>query len=331
MSAVVAPPEMSVWSRRPEWLRDERLLTGLALLAILLVALVIRLYRLPDLMIVGGDQARDLIVVKHMIDNVEPALQGPIASVGTFHRGPAYYYLLAGAYLLSGGEPLGGALLSVGMDLAALVMVFLLARAVAGNAAGLVAASLYAVAPIVVLFARFQWNPQNMVFFGLLAVYAALRISRGDGRWLMVLAPAWLIAWQLHEPSYFLVPMLGLVLLWKWRVWLKPRIVAQAGALSAIVVLPFIAQQVRTRGEDVRAMLAYMLAAATGQKVPTTLKDGLPSAVDRVTTALNWLPRALPSPGVVNLILIALGLVGLVWLVNRSVRLRSPEAMVLLL
>lgn len=331
MTQVVAPPEMSDRWHMPGWMRDERVITAAILIAILLVALAVRVYRLPDLMVVGGDQARDLIVVKHMIDNAEPALQGPIASVGTFHRGPAYYYLLAGAYFLGGGDPLAGTLLSVVMDLAALVMVFVLARSVAGNTAGLVAASLYAIAPIVVLFARFQWNPQNMVFFGLLAVYAAMRISRADGRWLLVLAPAWLIAWQLHEPSYFLVPMLALVLIWKWRVWLTPRIVAGALALSAFVLLPFIAQQVRTRGEDVRAMLAYMIAAATGQEVPTTLNHGLPSAVDRITTALNWLRSALPSPGVVNLVLIALGLIGLAWLVNRAVRLRSAEATVLLL
>jgi hypothetical protein len=126
-------------------------------------------------------------------------------------------------------------------------------------------------------------------------------------------------------------PCDGAALLWKWRIWLKPRLVAGALALSAFVLLPFIAQQVQTRGADVRAMLDYMLAAATGQKVPTTLNDGLPSSVDRITTALNWLPQALPSPGVVNLILIALGLLGLAWLINRAARQRAPEAIVMLL
>lgn len=329
--AAAAPARAGNRWQRLAWLRERRIVSAVVLGAILLLALGVRVYRLPDLMVVGGDQARDALVVQHMLDTGEPILQGPIASTGTFHRGPAYYYLLAAAYWLSGGDPIGGALLSVGLDLAALVMAFVLARSVAGSGAGLVAAGLWAVAPIIVHFARFQWNPQNMVFFGLLAVYAALRIARGDGRWLLVLGPAWLIAWQLHEPSYFLVPMLAIVLAWKWRTWLKPRIVAGTAALSAIVVLPFVVEQAITRLVDVRAMLAYMLAAASGAQVPTTNEHGLPSAVDRVTTALNWLPRALPSPGLVNLALIAIALVGLAWLINRVVRQRSPEAAVVLL
>jgi 4-amino-4-deoxy-L-arabinose transferase-like glycosyltransferase len=310
---------------------DERVVTGVVLVGILLLALTVRVYRLPELMVVGGDQARDALVVEQMLDTGQPVLQGPIASTGTFHRGPAYYYLLGAAYWLSGGDPIGGALLSVALDLAALVMAFVIVRAVAGSSAGLVAASLWAVAPILVLFARFQWNPQNMIFFALLAVYAALRISRGEGRWLLVLAPAWLIAWQFHEPAYLLVPMLALILLWKWRAWMKLRLVAGALALSALVVLPFLAQQLTHRFEDVRAMLAYMGAAATGGQVPTTNEHGLPSAIDRVTTALGWLPRALPSPGVVNLVLLALGVIGLGWLINRVVRQRSSDAAVLLL
>src|SRR5205085_5398166 len=117
-------PLAAVATQRPAWWRDERLVTAIVLVGILLVALTVRLYRLPDLMVVGGDQARDALVVDHMLHTGEPVLQGSITSAGTFHRGPAYYYVLAGAYLLSGDNPIGGALMSVAADLAAMLLAF---------------------------------------------------------------------------------------------------------------------------------------------------------------------------------------------------------------
>jgi hypothetical protein len=170
-----------------------------------------------------------------------------------------------------------------------------------------------------------------MVPFAVLSVYAAMRIARGDGRWLLVLAPAFLIGFQMHELEAFLVPMLALVLVWHWRVWLKPRIVVGATALALVVMLPFIAQQVTHHYEDIRAMLQYLLNAATGSPVPSTTGQGSPSAVERVTTALGWLPRALPGPDLINLVLLAVGALGLGWLIVRVARQRSPDAAVLLL
>jgi len=326
MHASVKPAQVSAgrW-RWPTLLRNERFLSSVVLLVILLLALALRIYRLPELMQVGGDQGRDALVVEHMLRTGEPVLEGPIASTGTYHRGPAYYYLLAIAYWLSAGNPIGGALLSVGFDLAAIVMAFVLVRDIAGRGAGLATAALWAVSPILLLFARIQWNPQEMIFFALLSIYAASRIARGDGRWLLLLAPAWLIAWQLHDPALFLVPMLGVILAWRWRVWLRAPMVLGALALGGLVVLPFIAQQLSHHFRDVRAMLDYVFGA--GAERPAAVA----STVDRVFIAVGGLQRTLPGPEMVNLAIIALGLVGLSWALWRAIRTRSAGAAVLVL
>ena len=328
MEAAVVPAQVS--AGRWDWrtlVRHERFLSSVVLLVILLLALALRTYRLPELMQVGGDQGRDALVVEHMLRTGEAVLQGPIASIGTYHRGPAYYYLLAIAYWLSSGNPIGGVLLSVGFDLAAIVMAFVLVRDIAGRGAGLATAALWAVSPILLLFVRSQWNPQEMIFFALLSIYAATRIARGDGRWLLVLAPAWLIAWQLHDPALFLIPLLGLILAWRWRVWVRLRLVVGAVTLGGLVMLPFIVQQVTHHFTDVRAMLDYLLGGITGAGPPAAV----PSIIDRIFTAMGWLPRALPGPDTVNLVIIALGLVGLSWALWRAIRMRSAEAAVLVL
>jgi 4-amino-4-deoxy-L-arabinose transferase-like glycosyltransferase len=296
-----------------------------ALLVIIVVALVLRLYRLPELLVLGNDQGRDALVVSQMLQTRVPVTEGPIASVGTYHRGPAYYYLLAPAYALTLGHPIGGALLSVVFDVAALVMLYVLTRALAGPIAGLTAAGLWSVAPVLVEFGRFQWNPQVMPFFALLAVYAALRLARGDARWLMVLVPSFLIAWQIHDPSLFLVPLLLLVVLWKRQVVTR-QIAYRALALGALVTLPFWFEQLTHGMRDVIAMALYAVGTLTGLGI----EPAVASPIDRVALALSGLERSLPGPDPVQLALVALAIVGLAWGGWQLVRHRSPEGAIVL-
>ena len=71
-----------------------------------LVALAAAL-RLPDLATRGtwdGDQGHDMLVLRALVrDGVVPLL-GPPTSIGDVHHGALYYYLLAPAAALTGGD-----------------------------------------------------------------------------------------------------------------------------------------------------------------------------------------------------------------------------------
>ncbi len=215
------------------------------------------------------------------------------------------------------GHPIGGALLSVAFDIAALLMAYLLARSVAGPVAGLTVAALWAVAPILITYGSSQWNPQLMPFFALLAVYAALRIARGEGRWLMLLVPSFLVAWQIHDPALFLAPMLAAIVVWRRRT-IDRSTVAAATALGVLVTLPFLIQQATNGLRDVRAMAAYGMASLTGLGP----EPDVPFGLQRLVLTAEGLERALPGPDVVNLLIILLAVVGVVAAV---IGLRTPN------
>ena len=85
-------------------LRDR--LRGLPVEAIVLVALVLlaALTRLPGLEERGrwdADQAHDMLVLRSLVTEGEIPLLGPRTSIGTFHHGGVYYYLLAPAAIIS--------------------------------------------------------------------------------------------------------------------------------------------------------------------------------------------------------------------------------------
>ena len=215
------------------------------------------------------------------------------------------------------GHPIGGALLSVAFDIAALLMAYLLARSVAGPVAGLTVAGLWAVAPILITYGSSQWNPQLMPFFALLAVYAALRIARGDGRWVMLLVPSFLVAWQIHDPALFLAPMLAAIVVWRRRT-VDRSMAAAAAALGVLVTLPFLIQQATNGLRDVRAMAAYAISSIAG----VGPEPDVPFGLQRLVRTAEGLERSLPGPDLVNLLIILLALAGVVAAV---IGLRTPK------
>src|SRR3989338_5083451 len=89
-----------------------RWLTGhnFFLAAILLLASFLRLYRLSDYMTFLGDEGRDVLVVKHLLEGDLVGL-GPTASVGGFFTGPIYYYFMAPFLWLFKLDPVGPAVM----------------------------------------------------------------------------------------------------------------------------------------------------------------------------------------------------------------------------
>ena len=86
-----------------------------------------------------------MLVLRALVTTGELPLLGPPTSIGDFHHGVLYYYLLAPAAALTGADPLGvvGAIALAGV--AAVGVTWWLARAIGGPVAGAVAGLLMAV------------------------------------------------------------------------------------------------------------------------------------------------------------------------------------------
>ena len=70
------------------------------LLLILIIASFLRFYNIVDFLHFANDEARDAFIVKNMFLHKSLPLLGPEASIGHFHLGPIFYYLLAPFYLI---------------------------------------------------------------------------------------------------------------------------------------------------------------------------------------------------------------------------------------
>lgn len=174
------------------------------LITILLVASFFRLYRISDYMTFLGDEGRDAIVVREILHG-NLTLLGPRASAGDFFLGPIYYYMMAPFLLLTNYDPVGPAIMVALIGIATVYLVYHVGREFFGRYAGLIAAALYAISPLIVSYSRSSWNPNPMPFFSLLMLYI---LYKGilDGKILKFVFVGFLlgIAMQLHYLSTFL-------------------------------------------------------------------------------------------------------------------------------
>lgn len=165
---------ISFKNTRKNWLRILNFLkspAGIVLFAILVLASFLRLYKISEYMTFLGDEGRDALVAKEILEG-NLTLLGPRASAGDFFLGPIYYYMMAPFLALSNLDPVGPAIMVGIIGVLTVLLVFYFTQRFFGKTAGLAAAALYAVSPIVIAFSRSSWNPNPVPFFTMLLFIA---------------------------------------------------------------------------------------------------------------------------------------------------------------
>lgn len=306
--------------------------TRLDLLTLGFLLLLAAVLRLTDLSTRGpwdADQGHDMLVLFRFISGGDWPLLGPPTSIGNFHHGALYYYLLAPAAWLGGSDPIvvSGAIALSGI--AAVGLTWWIARAVAGAAgqagpagstggriAGFVAGLVAAFSASAISESTFIWNPNLIAFSSALTIAAGWRAwTTGRARWWLLAAVGQAITMQSHLLGIvFLVPVAALLVADARR---RPpgtrRSLAGAGlGALAILLASYVPLAVYELGHDfaeTRAIIAWLSG------------PGAPVALDPISRLLfvdlrivAWPLTGLLTDALAPGVLAALGvLVALVW------------------
>lgn len=183
------------------------------LVIILVIAAFFRFYQIRDYIVFLGDEGRDAIVVRDILQG-NLTLLGPTASVGGFYLGPIYYYMMAPFLLLSNFDPVGPAYLIALLGVATVFLVYLFGKRFFHQTVGLSAAWLYAIAPLTVRYSRASWNPNPLPFFSLLGIYwLNLGVKLKRKLYLFLAGVCLGVVWQLHYLALILTPIYILLIL----------------------------------------------------------------------------------------------------------------------
>ena len=230
-----------------------------------------RLFRISDYMTFLGDEGRDVLVVKEILEG-NLTLLGPRASAGDFFTGPIYYYMMAPFLKLFNYDPVGPAVMVALIGVATVFLVFVVGRKLFGTYAGLSAAALYAVAPLVLAYSRSSWNPNPVPFFALLTMYLlyiALTEKKG-WKYYSIIGFLLGIALQLHYISLFLAVIVAVsLLLVHWYQAKKVQLIFLAKRYLQIFggflvgFSPFLAFEFRHGFPNIRTIASFIGSDST--------------------------------------------------------------------
>jgi hypothetical protein len=304
----------------------------LVLLAILALAALLRLPGLDERGRWDADQGHDMLVLRALVTQGDVPLLGPPTSIGTFHHGAVYYYLLGPAAFLSGADPVAvtGEIAIIGI--AAVAAVWWLARLLGGPLAALAAALLAAVSPAGIDESTFIWNPNVIPIAAALAFGGAIRAwQTGRTRWWVLSATGAMVTMQCHILGIVVLPPLILAFLADARRRRGDptalRVILRAGLASAVIIaagyVPLIVHELGHDFSETRAILAY-LAGDPGSAAGPAAAGGLGLAGRLVMVGLRSIAWPLsglltdrPAVSIVA-ILVAAALMGIAALSRRS-------------
>ena len=215
---------MSYWKKIKQFFNQNRL-ECIALIFIVLLALVLRLYRIEGYMTFLGDEGRDVRVVRNILRG-DLAFIGPQTSVGGMYLGPLYYYMMAPALLLSGLNPVGPAVMVALLSVVTIILTWYFGRRWFGPLTGILTAFLFTISPVSIIHSHSSWNPNPMPFFALLSVWGIYQVwANQKYRFLPLVGLSIAFALQMHYLSLLLLPLLGIFWLISLKqVWIKKKL-----------------------------------------------------------------------------------------------------------
>lgn len=251
--------------------------TNIFVFIILLVAAFMRLYKIGDYLTFLGDEGRDVLVVYNILHG-HFTLLGPTASVGGFFLGPIYYYFMAPALWLANYSPVGPAVMIALFGIVTVWLVYYVGTKFFNSTAGIIAALLYAIAPVVILYSRSSWNPNLMPLTTLLLLFVLYQAVTKNNKWLFGLVGILFgIAMQLHYIEVFIGAIIPLYILIA-RVYLYFinehknvkilllklfRDYVLIGVGFVIGLSPFLAFEVRHGFNNIRAIFNFIFHPQT--------------------------------------------------------------------
>lgn len=145
--------------------------------------------RVPELIsgnyLFGHDHGRDYlaaydIVVNHKLTLIGAEAGSGVAGINGIFHGPGYFYLIALAYTLFQGNPIGGQLFMVLFGILSLILACSIGYKIFGKAGSALLLFFVAISPLIVSQSRFIWSSHPITPFVLLALYFVYKIPQNS-------------------------------------------------------------------------------------------------------------------------------------------------------
>lgn len=249
--------------------KNTAVVIGIVLL--ILVASFFRLYKISDYMTFLGDEGRDVLIAKSILEG-HLTLLGPRSSAGDFFMGPIYYYMMAPFLWLWQLDPVGPAIMVALVGVLTVYLVYYVGKVWFGTKAAFFSAGLYTLSPLVLIYSRSSWNPNVVPLFALLSIYLAWKATKTEKQKLLLTTIVGLlfgIGIQLHYVFLFLMIAIILYVFITFFLQKTKNFLVLLGVYVTmffgflIGFSPFLAFEARHNFPNIRAIFSFMFSNAT--------------------------------------------------------------------
>jgi 4-amino-4-deoxy-L-arabinose transferase-like glycosyltransferase len=235
--------------------------------AVILLAVFLRVYHFSDWLFFKMDQARDALLIKQALENGPGwlPLLGPKAGGTNLNLGPVFYYFqYIAAFLFQSAHPAVLAYPDLLFSILSIPLFYLFLKKYFSREWSMLLAGLYAVCFLGIEYSRFAWNPNSLVFFNLLYFYALLNIFdesiKYKLRWIIVAGLSFAISTQLHFLSFATLPVITVIFVLFSRKEIKKNLgwrkILIFFGIIALVYLPVFFNEIITHGKNTDAFFA---------------------------------------------------------------------------
>lgn len=214
---------------------------------ILLLAFIVRIYRLDQLLGFYYDQARDALVIWKLWHEGKFFLIGPVTGLAGIFLGPFYYYLIAPFYLIGRGNPVFPALFLAFLATGSIGIVYYLGWKMQSKATGIIALLICSFSYYLVLAGRWLANPTPILFTSMILLLSMWKISQSTKKvsqsWWLIIALTIGVSLQFESSSaVFYIPMITVFTIWVYFTNKRNRpdkkVFFFSGLLFFITLLP---------------------------------------------------------------------------------------------
>jgi 4-amino-4-deoxy-L-arabinose transferase-like glycosyltransferase len=151
---------------------------NLLILIILLLAFILRIYRIEALLDFHYDQGRDAKIIWDLWHSGKFFLIGPTTGLDGIFLGPIYYYLIAPFYLLGAGNPVVPSMFLSLLTVLGLYILYLTGLEIGGRPAGFIALVIGSFSNFIIFSSRWLSNPTPIYLTSISIFYLMVLILK---------------------------------------------------------------------------------------------------------------------------------------------------------
>jgi hypothetical protein len=272
-------------------LRQHALIYGV-LFCVILVGAFLRVYQFSPWMHFELDQARDVFVVYDALEKGSDALPllGPQARGRDLYLGPIFYYfgIISGYFF--GVTPETVAFPDLLFSILAIPLFYFFARSFFGRWLSVGMTAIVATSLFLVIYGRFAWNPNGMVFWSLVTFYGLLRAWDGEqffSKWFVISVCGISVLTQLHFIAFIAAPLTMTTYMIMTRMRISWKVVLLSSIIVVFFYLPLVISDVRTGGSNVRAFFSSVTYSEDDGAEMNTAADQEHDVIERSFRALQ--------------------------------------------